>query len=318
MRSPLLLPTHAARNDLRALAQGGARSRPRAHPHRRRPRRPARPRRDPRRHFRRGGIFAQALRRWRRAARNRAGDCGAAAPRRRDRRRAATRAGRRIAGIPPRRRFCPRRLRSGARRSARVARRIPPRHRRVASALRRDDRHPRAEDPAQQRARLFRRCLGAARRQALERAAQRDLHPSPDHGRAGAFHHAPSSANSKPRSPMPPTARWRSNLRFSTVWPRPWRRPATPIKAAADALATIDVASALATLAVERDYVRPEVDAGLAFAIAGGRHPVVEQALQRAAVRSSPTIATCRRPAGIWLITGPNMAGNRRFCARTR
>ena len=51
------------------------------------------------------------------------------------------------------------------------------------------------------------------------------------------------------------------------------------IKQAADALAAIDVAAALATLALERNYVRPEVDGSLSFAIAGGRHPVVEQAL---------------------------------------
>ena len=51
------------------------------------------------------------------------------------------------------------------------------------------------------------------------------------------------------------------------------------IKAAADALASVDVAAALAQLAVERDYVRPEVDGSVAFAIIGGRHPVVEQAL---------------------------------------
>ena len=51
------------------------------------------------------------------------------------------------------------------------------------------------------------------------------------------------------------------------------------IKAAAEALAVIDAASALATLAIERDYVRPEVDAGLDFVIEGGRHPVVEPAL---------------------------------------
>ena len=51
------------------------------------------------------------------------------------------------------------------------------------------------------------------------------------------------------------------------------------IKAAADALAMIDVVAALAALAAERDYVRPEVDDSLAFAIGGGRHPVVEQAL---------------------------------------
>ena len=51
------------------------------------------------------------------------------------------------------------------------------------------------------------------------------------------------------------------------------------IKAAAEALAALDVASALAALAVERDYVRPAVDRSLEFVIEGGRHPVVEQAI---------------------------------------
>jgi DNA mismatch repair protein MutS len=56
---------------------------------------------------------------------------------------------------------------------------------------------------------------------------------------------------------------------------------AEDIKAAAEALAAIDVAAALATLAVERGYVRPEVDDSRDFVITGGRHPVVEQALVR-------------------------------------
>ncbi|MFY9835194.1 MAG: DNA mismatch repair protein MutS, partial [Xanthobacteraceae bacterium] len=51
------------------------------------------------------------------------------------------------------------------------------------------------------------------------------------------------------------------------------------IKEAAHAIAVIDVACALAALAVERDYVRPEVDNSIAFAITGGRHPVVERML---------------------------------------
>ncbi len=84
------------------------------------------------------------------------------------------------------------------------------------------------------------------------------------------------------------------------------------IKDAAGALAMIDVATALAALAVERDYVRPDVDNSLAFAIQGGRHPVVEQALQ---VSGGPFVANdCDLSAGrIWLVTGPNMAGKSTF-----
>src|SRR5207253_3087178 len=51
-----------------------------------------------------------------------------------------------------------------------------------------------------------------------------------------------------------------------------------PIKAAAEALAVLDVTTALAALAGERDYARPDVEDSKAFVIEGGRHPVVEQA----------------------------------------
>ena len=90
------------------------------------------------------------------------------------------------------------------------------------------------------------------------------------------------------------------------------------IKRCADALASLDVASALAALAAERDYARPEINDGLAFAIEGGRHPVVEQALSR---DGTPFVANdcdlsppAETDAGrIWLITGPNMAGKSTF-----
>ena len=53
------------------------------------------------------------------------------------------------------------------------------------------------------------------------------------------------------------------------------------LRAAAHAFALLDVATALAKLAVDDNYIRPEVDGSLGFAIEGGRHPVVEQALKR-------------------------------------
>ncbi len=91
-----------------------------------------------------------------------------------------------------------------------------------------------------------------------------------------------------------------------------------PIKDAAEALAALDVAAALAQLAVEQNYVRPDVDDSHDFVIEGGRHPVVEQALL---ADGGPFVANdCdlsplpEQGAGrICLLTGPNMAGKSTF-----
>jgi DNA mismatch repair protein MutS len=91
------------------------------------------------------------------------------------------------------------------------------------------------------------------------------------------------------------------------------------IRAAASALAAVDVASSLAELAASEGWVRPEVEEGDALAIAGGRHPVVEAALKR---EGRPFVANDCELSGqggqdsdgggggrIMLLTGPNMAG---------
>ena len=83
----------------------------------------------------------------------------------------------------------------------------------------------------------------------------------------------------------------------------------------AAALASLDVASALAERAVEGGWVRPIVEAGTAFEISAGRHPIVEAAL--AASGSNGFVANdCvldQDEARLWLVTGPNMAGKSTF-----
>ena len=86
------------------------------------------------------------------------------------------------------------------------------------------------------------------------------------------------------------------------------------IVGAAEALARLDVSSALATLAREKAYVRPEIDDTREFNIVGGRHPVVEDAL--AADRAGPFVPNDCDLSGekrVWLLTGPNMAGKSTF-----
>ncbi|MEO0701331.1 MAG: DNA mismatch repair protein MutS [Pseudomonadota bacterium] len=85
---------------------------------------------------------------------------------------------------------------------------------------------------------------------------------------------------------------------------------------AARALAEIDLATAMADLAVEQGWSRPTVDDSRAFAIENGRHPVVERALLAEGgaqfIRNSCDL-TAEDSAAIWLVTGPNMAGKSTF-----
>ncbi len=105
--------------------------------------------------------------------------------------------------------------------------------------------------------------------------------------------------------------------------------------AVAGALAELDCEAALGEVAIEQGYTRPVLDDSTAFEIVGGRHPVVEQALRSSeegaqfiendcalggsqsgeanAGGGSAAAGEAFRPARLWLVTGPNMAGKSTF-----
>lgn len=88
-----------------------------------------------------------------------------------------------------------------------------------------------------------------------------------------------------------------------------------PLRNVAEALATIDVKTALAELAAAQDYIRPTIDDSLTFMVKDGRHPVVERALQESPepqnfVGNGCDLGSTQR---LWLLTGPNMAGKSTF-----
>ncbi len=86
-----------------------------------------------------------------------------------------------------------------------------------------------------------------------------------------------------------------------------------PIRAAAEALASLDVAAGLAAWAEETQSVRPEIDESAALLADGARHPVVEAAVRREGQGFTPNDARldaeARSGPRLMVVTGPNMAG---------
>ena len=75
----------------------------------------------------------------------------------------------------------------------------------------------------------------------------------------------------------------------------------------AQGVKTLDALNALARVAQENGYVRPEINEARILEIKDGRHPVVEQSLGHD--RFVPNDTTLHDEARMMIITGPNMAG---------
>ena len=88
----------------------------------------------------------------------------------------------------------------------------------------------------------------------------------------------------------------------------------TRIRATAEAVAQIDVWMALAVVAADRGYTRPELSSGTELRIEGGRHPIIEAELPDG-IEFVPNFTALDpledsdRGTRILLLTGPNMAG---------
>lgn len=92
---------------------------------------------------------------------------------------------------------------------------------------------------------------------------------------------------------------------------------AAAIADTAEAIARIDVAASHAERAAEGGWCRPGIADQPCLEIDGGRHPVVENALQAAGERFIANDLSLGSHDRLWLITGPNMGGKSTFLRQT-
>lgn len=87
------------------------------------------------------------------------------------------------------------------------------------------------------------------------------------------------------------------------------------LRAAAQGIATLDVMSSLALIALERNYVRPTITLGREFRVLGGRHATVEVAQsERGTQQFVANDCLMEEESGRFiLLTGPNMGGKSTF-----
>lgn len=88
----------------------------------------------------------------------------------------------------------------------------------------------------------------------------------------------------------------------------------TPLQSIANAVAELDVFACFAQIAIDYNYVQPELSEQTGILIKNGRHPVVEQIQQAPFVANDITLTPDSR---LLLITGPNMGGKSTYMRQT-
>lgn len=90
-----------------------------------------------------------------------------------------------------------------------------------------------------------------------------------------------------------------------------------PIQENAQNIAKIDVLLSFAKLAMDNDYVRPEMDNSTDIDIKNGRHPVIEKQLPLGEEYIANDVVLNRNEQQIIMITGPNMSGKSAILRQT-
>ena len=85
---------------------------------------------------------------------------------------------------------------------------------------------------------------------------------------------------------------------------------------AAAAIAVLDVAQSLATVADEEGWVRPQVDDSVVLDVEAGRHPLVERSRRAGEFVPNDTLLDAGNEQVI-ILTGPNMAGKSTYLRQT-
>ena len=88
------------------------------------------------------------------------------------------------------------------------------------------------------------------------------------------------------------------------------------IQETSDAVASLDVLTAFASVSSSNGYIRPEINSGDEIEIHKGRHPVIEQTIADGIFVSNDTYLN-RTDSSMLLITGPNMSGKSTYMRQT-